>query len=340
MEEIKKIILAVVAIIFLAVIVGVISQPATELGKESGKTIKVVDSRGVEVEVKYPSEKIVCLLNSGLNDLYMLGAKDQVIAIDKWTYDTPEVYNYTAQIDERVKDKSLPAIDKNMEQIVGMKPDVVIIWAGQTEDIKYLEDRGIKVVGIQVNNFDDVYKKLEILGKISGKEDRAREIQDYIKKDLKSVEDKTKNIEDDKKLSSIFVWGPTLLDLAGKNSTGNSMLELSGTNNVAGSVEKEHFVAKIEEVIKWNPDTILIWNSPDIDPENYTSDEQWKNVNAVKNKRVYELPDPFYCDLWTVKYVYSVKFAAKQNYPDEFKDIDLEKEGKEMLKFLYKIDFK
>ncbi|MDK2789413.1 MAG: iron complex transport system substrate-binding protein, partial [Epulopiscium sp.] len=159
-------------------------------------TVKIIDSRGKEVEVNYPAKKIVCLLNSGLNDLYMLGAKDQVIAIDKWTYDTKDVFELTAQIDERVKNKSLPAIDKNIEEIVGMNPDVVVMWAGQEDDIKTLEDKGVKVVGIQVDNFEQVYTKMEILGKISGKENRAAEIIDYTKKELQNIKNKIKAIDE------------------------------------------------------------------------------------------------------------------------------------------------
>jgi iron complex transport system substrate-binding protein len=303
------------------------------------ETIKVIDSRGIEVEVNYPAKRIVCLLNSGLNDLYMLGAKDQVIAIDKWTYDTKEVYDLTAQIDERVKNRTLPAIDKNIEDIVGMGPDVVIMWAGQKDDIKILEDKGIKVIGIQVDNFDQVYAKMDILGKLSGKEKRAAEIIDYTKKELQNVDDKLKNIDQTKKPSAMFVWGPSKLDIAGSNSTGDSILKMSGAENSAAEVKEEHIVAKMEDVIKWNPEAILMWNINDLNPEDYFKDSQWSNVKAVKDKNVVELPHPFYCDLWTVKYVYSVNFMVKTLYPDLFKDVDLEKSKTDMLKELYNIDF-
>lgn len=193
----KKII-ALFTMICIMAILAVGCQKAEVKQNEETKstTVKIIDSRGKEVEVNYPAKKIVCLLNSGLNDLYMLGAKDQVIAIDKWTYDTKDVFELTAQIDERVKNKSLPAIDKNIEEIVGMNPDVVVMWAGQEDDIKTLEDKGVKVVGIQVDNFEQVYTKMEILGKISGKENRAAEIIDYTKKELQNIKNKIKAIDE------------------------------------------------------------------------------------------------------------------------------------------------
>lgn len=307
---------------------------------DKSTTVTVTDSRGKEVEVNYPAKKIVCLLNSGLNDLYMLGAKDQVIAIDQWTYDTKEIFDITAQIDERVKNKSLPAIDKNIEEIVGMNPDVVVIWAGQEDDIKILEDKGIKVIGIEVNNFDDVFTKMEMLGKISGKEDRATEIIDYTKKELVKVDDLLKNVDESKKMSSMFIWGPSKLDVAGKNSTGDSILKMSGLKNSASEVEEEHFVTKMEDTIKWNPNSIIMWNNADLNPEDYYKDSQWNNVNAIKDKKVIELPHAFYCDLWTVKYMYSINYISKTLYPDLFNNTDLETVKTDMLKELYNVDFK
>lgn len=337
----KKIVSLIIMICF-AVIFATACQKAKVENTQTPKstTVQVTDSRGKVIEVNYPAKKIVCLLNSGLNDLYMLGAKDQVIAIDKWTYDTKEVYDLTAQIDERVKNKTLPAIDKNIEEIVGMNPDVVVMWAGQKDDIKTLEDKGVKVIGIQVDNFDQVYTKLDILGKISGKEKRAAEIIDYTKKQLQDIDNKLKSIDESKKPSAMFVWGPSKLDIAGSNSTGDSIIKMSGAKNSAADVKEEHIVAKMEQVVKWNPESIIMWNINDLNPEDYIKDPQWSNIKAVKNKMVVELPHPFYCDLWTVKYAYSVNCIAKTLYPDLFKDTDLEKTKTDMLKELYNVDFK
>lgn len=337
MKKVLKILMAFVLILSMFSGCG---KPKVEEQKTStsAKTIKVVDSRGKEVEVNYPAKKIVCLLNSGLNDLYMLGAKDQVVGIDEWTYSTKNIYEITSKIDSRLKDKSVPAVDKSIEKIVGMNPDAVIIWAGNNDTIKALEDKGVKVVGIQVNSFKEITWKMELLGKIVGKEQRAKEIVDYTKAEADKLQKVTSTVEDSKKLSAMFVWGPTKLDIAGNNSTGNSILTESGAKNSAASENQEHFVVPMEKVSTWNPDAIVMWNSDKLDAKDYFSDNQWTNIKAVKNKAVFELPDAFYCDLWTVKYIYSLKVVSKQLYPDKFKDMDLEKEKKDMLKFLYNTD--
>ena len=178
------------------------------------------------------------------------------------------------------------------------------------------------------------------MGKISGKEKRAAEIIQYAKSQLENVNSKLKGVGEANKPSALFVWGPSKLDIAGNNSTGDSIIKLSGAKNSAEAIKEEHIVAKIEDVIKWNPDAILMWNISDLNPEDYYNDTQWSNINAVKNKKIVELPHPFYSDLWTVKYVYSVNFMAKTLYPDLFKDMDLQKTKTDMLKYLYNFDFK
>ena len=335
----KKIICLITILTLICSIFTGCTKAKVEETSSNVKTIKVTDSRKKEVEINYPAKKIVCLLNSGLNDIYMLGAKDSVIGIDEWTLNTPNIFDITSKIDDRVKNKKLPGVDKNIEKIVSMNPDVVIMWAGDNENIKALEDKGVKVVGIQVNNFDEVYWKMDLIGKICGKEERAKEIITYAKAEMSKVNDKLASVSEDKKPSAVFVWGPSLLDFAGNNSTGDSILKMSGAKNAASSINEEHFVASLEQTVKMNPAAIVMWNSKDLDPSSYTKDAQWSSIDAVKNNMIFEVPDAFYCDLWTVKYIHSVKYIAKSLYPDIFKDLDLEKDKKDMLKYLYNIDF-
>ena len=318
----------------VCILCGCIGFPVTAAAEED-QSVTVVDSRGVTVELDRPAEKIVCLLNSGLNDLLMLGAGDTVVGIDEWTYTNEITYNKLSQIDERIAGKEIPAVDSNIEKIIELDPDVVIIWALDDEKIDALEANGIKVVGIQVNSFDEVYTKLHTIAALVDKEDRADEIENYAKGVLETISAETGALEDKK--SGIFVWGASMLDLAGKTSTGHSMLELAGLTDCAEEIEEEHFVAKLEDVIQWDPESILMWNCADIDPESYYDDDQWATVKAVEDQNVFEIPDDmtFYCDMWTVKYVYAAEYFAKNVYPDLFEEVDMSAFRDDMMTELY-----
>ena len=309
----------------------------TASGGSSSGAIEVTDHRGKTVTFDKPAEKIVCLLNSGLNDLEMLGAADGVVGIDEWTYTNDVTYSVLSKVDERIGKKEIPAVDNNMETIISLEPDVVIIWAQDDEKINTLESNGIKVIGIQCDNFDDVDSKMEIIAKTVGKEDRAKEILSARDELLKEVTNVTDGISDSERKSGIFVWGSTMLDLAGSTSTGDTTLKQAGMTNAASGINEEHFVAKMEDVISWNPQVIAMWNIADLNPEDYYKDSQWADIDAVKNKEVYEIPDDmtFYSALWTVKYIYGAAYFAKNAYPDKFADFDLDKFRSEMMQKYY-----
>lgn len=112
-----------------------------------------------------------------------------------------------------------------------------------------------------------------------------------------------------------------------------------GGRNVAEAIDQEHPIANMEQVINWNPEVIVMWHSQQIAPETFIEDPQWQSVAAIQNNRVYMLPNAFFCDLWTPKFQYSVKAAAKWLYPDIFSDMILEKKLDDMLKTLYAVEF-
>ncbi|KXZ40685.1 iron complex transport system substrate-binding protein [Alkalithermobacter thermoalcaliphilus JW-YL-7 = DSM 7308] len=327
-----------ILILFITISMVVFSGCQNEsVVNEKDEPIRVVDFRGKEIVLEKEAKTIAAMLDSALTTLHMLGIKDEVVAVDKWTYDSPG-FEYTKKIDERFEKGQVEAVTSNIEKIVSLKPDIVIIWA-EHEDIKALENAGLKVYGVQINSFDQTFKMVEDLGKITGKNERAREIIEYTKSEIKKIEDIVKTINEEDKQRALFIWGPTFLDIAGGDSTGNDIIVSAGGINVAKDINLEHPIANIEQLISWNPDAIIMWYSKALSEDDVINSNQLKSIEAINTNRVYMLPNFFYCDLWTVKYQYSVKAVAKWLYPELFKDIDLEQEKQIMLEKLYNFKF-
>jgi iron complex transport system substrate-binding protein len=131
------------------------------------------------------------------------------------------------------------------------------------------------------------------------------------------------------------MWAQGNLETSCGESTVNDLISLAGARNVCTVLPHEHAVVSLEHIIAWNPDLIVMWYNERKNPSDILSDPQWKSVKAVKSKRVYEFPEVFLCDLWTLKFHYAVKMVAKWAHPELFRDIDLEKEKKKMLQALY-----
>jgi ABC-type Fe3+-hydroxamate transport system substrate-binding protein len=90
----------------------------------------------------------------------------------------------------------------------------------------------------------------------------------------------------------------------------------------------------MEKLILLNPDVILMWHSKSLKPSNLKSNNQLQTINAIKKNSIFQFPDTFSFDLWTLKFLYATKFMAKNIYPDLY-NYDLNKEYQKIMNFLY-----
>lgn len=316
--------------------------PLLKNNNESIKTttksvIKVQDFTGQEVVLQKPAERIVCLLESGLAGLYMLGAAEKVIGVNHYPYQ-PHIYPYYEALDQRFAQRTLTDVGEgttvDLEKIAALNPDLIIIWAGYPDLIKTLKARGFTVFAVQLDNFTDIWREIELLSQLTGQEERGKQLIKESQEQLTLIQNKLESVSKEKQPTCYFVWAESKLDAAGGNSTGTELIRLAGGHSVTENVRQEHIKANLEQLVKWNPEVIISWYGPNVTPEKFYTDNQWKNITAVKNNRVYQLPDAFSCDLWTLKYIYGVKCAAKYLHPDLFPE-DLEQEKAKLFRLLY-----
>lgn len=300
--------------------------------------ITVTDFRGKQLRLEKPATRIICLIESALTGLYMLGEEHRVIGVSANIYQG-SVFQYYAAMDPRIRNRKLPAPGNwdfvNIESVIALKPDLVIIWSSQAESIAVLEERGVPVFGVALNRKEDVYKEITSLGLLTGNPGRAEELVSYTRKEIGRFQERVASIPGAQRQNIYYMWAQGNLETSCGGSTVNDLIELSGGRNVCASISSEHLVASLERVIAWNPDLIVMWYNEKKNPSDIVKDPQWQTIKGVKTGRVHELPEAFLCDLWTLKFLYAVKTVAKWTYPDLFKDVDLEKEKTTMLKKLY-----
>lgn len=324
-----------IALLFLFFCLGLPSIHRAE-AEESHQAVQVIDFRGKNIRLSKPAERIVCLIESALSGLYMLGAERQIAGVPVNIYNT-EVNKWYAPLDERIRSKKLPAPGNwdfvNLESVIALRPDLVLIWSEQTETIAALEERGIPVFGILLKSKEDVYREMEALGELTGRKAKAAELIDYSKKELERFSSRLP--ADLKKTSVYYMWAQGNLETSCAGSTVNDLISFAGGENVCAGIASEHMVTNLEKILSWNPDLVVMWYNERKSPQDLLNDPQWRTIAAVKNGRVHEFPEVFLCDLWTLKFQYAVKMVAKWAHPELFRDIDLEAEKKAMLKTLY-----
>jgi len=332
-------ILAIVFAVLLCLPAGPVNSATNYIAAE--ESISLTDFRNKTIRVKKPVNRIVCLIESALSGLYMLGAREAVVGISTNVYDG-SVFHYYAALDERIRAHKLPAPGNwdfvNIESVISLRPDLVIIWSQQTESIRILEERGVPVFGVFIGKKEDVYAEIEALGRLTGRGRRAEELIGYTKKEIATIERNVKTNPFGRPPHVYYMWAQGNLETSCGGSTVNDLIALAGGKNVCSHVAREHAVVNMENLLSWNPDIVVMWYNEKKNPSDIFNDPQWRTVNAVKKGRVHEFGDVFHNDLWTLKFQYAVKTVAKWCHPEAFRHIDLEQEKKKMWHMLYERD--
>jgi iron complex transport system substrate-binding protein len=298
--------------------------------------IEVVDFRDKTVRLEKPPERIVCLIESALSGIYMLHQEDRIAGISKNVY-RDDVYRYYSVIDKLVQDKLLPAPGNwdfaSLEGIIALRPDLVIIWAQQTETIVALEKAGIPIFGVFINSIEDVYHEITAFGAITKSEKRASELIAYTQQEIHSLVDRVKSIDRDAYPSVYYLWAQSILNTSCKGSIVDDLITMAVGENICIET-KEHTIITMEKLISANPDVIIMWHER-LDAKDLILNKQLKNIKAIRDRKVYELPEVFHCDLWTLKFHYALKLVAAWLHPELFHDLDTKQELNNMFRMMY-----
>lgn len=139
---------------------------------------------------------------------------------------------------------------------------------------------------------ETVYEDFELLGKIFGVQDKAKEVVEKMKSDIKSVTDKVGNIKDEDRLKVMVYDSGEDKAMAVGSGLANNLIELAGGKNIFSEEDKPYINATWESVVAENPEVIVVTDylagSPVQDKIDFLkSHPALKDVDAIKNDRIY-----------------------------------------------------
>ncbi len=232
---------------------------------------------------KKTPERIISTSPSNTEILFALGLGDKVVGVTTYC-------NYPPEAPEKEKIGGFSTVD--IEKIISLNPDMVLASSiTGDENIKKLEDKGITVLIVEPKNIDEILKAIELIGNVTGKENEAKSLTENMLKRINKVKENSKNLKEKPKVMYV-VWHEPLMS-AGKNTFANDIIEIAGGENIYSDMEIQYPTISLESVIDRNPD-IIIASVGHGDAGNLTynyvmNEPRLKDVNAVKNKRVYEI---------------------------------------------------
>lgn len=296
-------------------------------GKASS-TITAKDSRGKEISLPKTAQRIVVLFPPLVDELYMLGAENQIVGIPKQIYTEESTYDYLSKIDERIKQQSIPTptfsgAGSSIEMIIGLKPDLVITFEGNIDVEEQLEQQNIPVFSVSSMDKVSIFNELRSIAKLLGKSERAEKLINYVNVNLDKMEKSKPNSP--KKI--YYAWSRgRILSTSGKGTLMDLAIESSGNINACPLNLQVPNVSP-EMLFKWNPDLIILWNSK---KEDVYAIKSLAILPAVKNKQIFELKPTFNFDPHTIKFFlfakqisHWVNNVAEEQSKDEIKkDLD------------------
>lgn len=304
-----------------------------------GDAIVVEDFRGETLSFSQPPRRIVCLIESALSGLYMLGADSLIAGVPQSVYKA-DLYPWYARLDVRISKREMPAPGNwdfvSLESLAAIKPELVIIWAEQTDAIENIERLGIPVYAVMLHSFEDVHKEIRDLGTITGREERARELLAFTEAQKKTFR---RQISGEDRQRAYFMWSQGVLETSGSRSTVEELFQLAGLENVVKN-EDEHLVINKETLLSLDPDLIIMWYNEKLDPADVMTEPGFSQMKAIRSKRVYELPSVFACDFWTLKYLNAARMVAQWAYPEAYSQNDSLLSESHLMDSLYQFHLK
>ncbi|PRR79493.1 ATP-binding cassette domain-containing protein [Clostridium luticellarii] len=324
----------------------IMDEPTSNL--DFGNQIRVLErinslvkkGMGVIMTTHFPDHTFLCPSKVALmqkNNIFNVGDVNDVVTEEN----LKSAYPWYMKIYPKIKTVSVP-FDKevNIEELIKSKPDVVVLWSGKEELQKKIEKLGIPVIIIYYDTPEELKKSVTLMGNLLGDKEtkKAAEFCSYYDSNIKRITEKTSSISADNKVK-VYYSAESPLSTDGNNSIVTSWIEMSGGINLAAQngITGMSQNVPMEDVVKWNPDVIVVRDAPNKDA--ILKDVRFKDINAVKNNKIYINPKGV--NVWCARSgdeALQVLWAAKILHPDMFEDIDMNKEVKEFYKTYYSYD--
>lgn len=286
--KLKKVMALLLSLVFAFSLVACNSgntNDGTDVTDENKDNV-ITDITGHEVKVPEKIERVVVLSAGECEIVYALGAGNLVVG-------RGEYCNYPEAVAdvEAVKSGS----ETNLEQIIGLSPDLVIMsYMDQTpEQVQALENAGIAVCQTKETDIEGVYKSIDILGKLLGKETEADKVIKEMQDSFAGLQDKVAKLHASEKGKSVYFEVSPLqygLWTAGADTYMNEIAEMLGLKNAFADISGWAEVSE-EQVVERNPDyivTITMYFGDGPKPtEEILGRKGWNGMDAIKNKNVY-----------------------------------------------------
>jgi iron complex transport system substrate-binding protein len=259
-------------------------------------------------------QRIISLSPSCSEILGALNLQSKVVGVDANT-------NYPAALAAKKKISDLSG-NYNVEQIVALKPDLVLSSNGLTKDVdSQLTRLNITVADLPGANISQTMTQIQSIGTLTHTATTAQSIVQQMKQQIVQIQNAVKGTVAPTVLMEIDDSTPGKPYVFGGGSFGDDLLQYADATNIFHSNTTGGGFPQVtdESVIADNPQYIVLTEDPKYggDPSVVYKRPNWGSIAAVKSHQVYHInsdilqrPDP--------RIVEGLRCLAQVVHPDKF----------------------
>ncbi|MBI2867509.1 MAG: ABC transporter substrate-binding protein [Chloroflexi bacterium] len=244
--------------------------------------LTITDPSGRSVTIRKAPTRIVSLSPGATEVIFALGAGGLVIARDQFSDYPPEA-----------KQKAeLSYSNPNMEQLLGLSPDLVIIAGRQRPFLQQMEQRGLNVLFmVEPQTLDGVLEHILLLGKALDHNEQAKRLADDMRRRIDAVKARVADVTTGPRV--FYELTADLYTVAPQSFVGG-MFGLLKARNVAEGASTPFPQLSQEVVLQRDPEVVILADAAQYGLGNESAETVrvrpgWQGMAAVRNNRVYAI---------------------------------------------------
>jgi iron complex transport system substrate-binding protein len=232
-----------------------------------------VDDFSDTLTLRITPRRIVSLNPATTELFFALGAGDRLVGRTHF-----DLYPTAAQAIQDLGN----AIQPNVEAILGVRPDLVTLYASTSnrDAAVRFHDAGVPTLTLRIDHIADFRRAVGILGRVIGDTGRAAIVVDTVTRTLDRVRAAMQGVPK----SSAFwkAWDSPVIAIGG-GSFLSELVDIAGGRNIYGDDPRPAFDVTIEDVVRRDPD--VVFAGPESGARMRAA-PAWRALRAVREGRV------------------------------------------------------
>jgi iron complex transport system substrate-binding protein len=222
----------------------------------------------VELTIDERPDAIVSISPTATEMLFAVGAGDQVVAVDAFSY-----YPDEAPVTD------LSGFEPNVEAILGYAPDLVIASGDPGDLVSGLEAAGVPTLLLpSALDLDEAYDQIERVGAATGHVAESQALTEQMAGEIQTA---VESVEGTESLTYYHELDPSFFTASGGTFIGQ-VYGLFGLENIADATGEDYPQLSQEFIVEADPDVIFVTSGDFSDaPDVIASRPGWEGITAV-----------------------------------------------------------